>query len=80
MVERIVEFSARNHSIVFLLIFGLVGGELWALKQTSIDALPDISDTQVILYPSKWDARPIWRKTRSPTRNYHKMPPSNLIA
>jgi Cu(I)/Ag(I) efflux system membrane protein CusA/SilA len=38
------------------LIFGLASGGLWALKQTPIDALPDISDTQVILY-TQWMGR-----------------------
>ncbi len=56
MVERIIEFSARNRFLVFLLIFsGAVGG-LWALKNTPIDALPDISDTQVIIY-TQWMGR-----------------------
>ena len=56
MVERIIEFSARNRFIVFLLIFGLASGGLWALKNTPIDALPDLSDTQVIVYTT-WMGR-----------------------
>ena len=56
MVEQIIEFSARNRFIVFLLVsaFSVVG--LWAMWQTPIDALPDISDTQVIVYTT-WPGR-----------------------
>jgi Cu(I)/Ag(I) efflux system membrane protein CusA/SilA len=56
VVEKIIEFSARNRFIVFLLVFGLASGGLWALKNTPIDALPDISDTQVIIY-TQWMGR-----------------------
>jgi len=56
MVERIIEFSARNRFIVFLLIFGLAAAGLWAMKNTPVDAIPDLSDTQVIIY-TKWPGR-----------------------
>ncbi|MDH4368273.1 MAG: CusA/CzcA family heavy metal efflux RND transporter [Nitrospira sp.] len=56
MVERIIEFSARNRFIVFLLVFGLAAAGLWAMKNTPVDAIPDLSDTQVIIY-SKWPGR-----------------------
>lgn len=56
MVERIIEYSARNRFIVFLLVFSLSAVGLWAMWQTPIDALPDISDTQVIVYTT-WQGR-----------------------
>ncbi|TXG87887.1 MAG: efflux RND transporter permease subunit, partial [Thermomicrobiales bacterium] len=56
MVERIIEFSARNRFIVFLLVLSLSAVGLWAMRQTPIDALPDISDTQVIVYTT-WPGR-----------------------
>ena len=56
MVERIIEFSARNRFIVFLLLFGLAAVGLWAMKNTPVDAIPDLSDTQVIIY-TKWPGR-----------------------
>jgi Cu(I)/Ag(I) efflux system membrane protein CusA/SilA len=56
MVERIIEFSARNRFIVFLLVFLFSAVGLWAMWQTPIDALPDISDTQVIVYTT-WAGR-----------------------
>ena len=56
MVEQIIEFSARNRFIVFLLVFSFSAVGLWAMRQTPIDALPDISDTQVIVYTT-WPGR-----------------------
>ncbi len=56
MVERIIEFSARNRFIVFLLVFSFSAVGLWAMWHTPIDALPDISDTQVIVYTT-WPGR-----------------------
>ncbi|MBF6649772.1 efflux RND transporter permease subunit [Methylobacter sp. BlB1] len=56
MVENLIEFCAKNRFIVFLLVFGLATGGLWAMKNTPIDALPDLSDTQVIVY-TPWMGR-----------------------
>ena len=56
MIEQIIEFSARNRFIVFLLVFSFSAVGLWAMRQTPIDALPDISDTQVIVYTT-WPGR-----------------------
>jgi|GEM_PF-1463479 len=56
MVARIIDFSARNRFIVFLLLFGLAAAGLWALRNAPIDAVPDISDTQVIIYTT-WMGR-----------------------
>ena len=56
MVAWIIDFSARNRFMVFLLLFGLAMAGLWALQNTPIDAVPDISDTQVIIYTT-WMGR-----------------------
>lgn len=56
MIERIIDFSARNRFIIFLLIFALAAAGLWAMKNTPVDAIPDLSDTQVIIY-TKWPGR-----------------------
>jgi Cu(I)/Ag(I) efflux system membrane protein CusA/SilA len=56
MVTQIIDFSARNRFMVFLLLFGLAAAGLWALRSTPIDAVPDISDTQVIIYTT-WMGR-----------------------
>jgi Cu(I)/Ag(I) efflux system membrane protein CusA/SilA len=56
MIAKIIEFSARNKFAVFLMMtLALVWG-YWALKNTPLDALPDLSDTQVIIY-TEWTGR-----------------------
>ncbi len=56
LLERIIEASARNFFLVFILaIFGVAGG-IWALKKTPLDAIPDLSDVQVIVY-TDWEGR-----------------------
>ena len=56
MIEKLIAFSARNAFIVILLIVGIVGGGVWAIKNTPIDAIPDLSDTQVII-TANWEGR-----------------------
>lgn len=56
MVTSIIEFSARNRLMVFLVLFGLASVGFWAMKQTPVDATPDLSDTQVIIY-TQWPGR-----------------------
>ncbi len=56
MIEKLIAFSARNAFIVILLILGIVGGGVWALRNTPIDAIPDLSDVQVIV-TANWDGR-----------------------
>ena len=57
MVERIIDFSARNKFIIFSLTIVLSLISIWAIKQVPLDAIPDLSDTQVIIY-SRWDRSP----------------------
>jgi Cu(I)/Ag(I) efflux system membrane protein CusA/SilA len=57
VINAIIEFSARNKMIVFIAIAAAVMGGLWAMRTVPLDALPDMSDTQVIVY-SKWDRSP----------------------
>ncbi len=57
MIERIIETCARNPFLVLLcLAFGLVAG-IWSMNHLALDAIPDLSDTQVIVY-SRWDRSP----------------------
>ncbi|QSA96884.1 efflux RND transporter permease subunit [Methylococcus sp. EFPC2] len=56
MVEKLIEFCAGNRLVVLLLVLALSGGGYWSMKQTPIDALPDLSDTQVIVY-TPWMGR-----------------------
>src|ERR1043166_516105 len=57
MVERIIEFSARNRFLVLILTGVAVVGAVWAVRNIPVDAIPDLSDTQVIIY-SRWDRSP----------------------
>jgi len=56
MIEKLIAFSARNAFIVVLLIITIVGAGVWALRNTSIDAIPDLSDVQVIV-TANWEGR-----------------------
>ncbi len=56
MIAKIIEYSARNKFIIFLLVAFLIVWGYWALKQTPLDAIPDLSDTQVIIY-TEWAGR-----------------------
>jgi Cu(I)/Ag(I) efflux system membrane protein CusA/SilA len=56
LLERIIESSARNiFFIIILAVFGIAGG-IWALTRTPLDAIPDLSDVQVIVY-TDWEGR-----------------------
>src|SRR5213078_4273165 len=56
LLERIIEASSRNaFLIIILVVFGIAGG-IWALTKTPLDAIPDLSDVQVIVY-TDWEGR-----------------------
>jgi Cu(I)/Ag(I) efflux system membrane protein CusA/SilA len=57
MINRLIDICAHNKFLVFLFIaVGILFG--WqSLKRTKLDAIPDLSDTQVIVY-SRWDRSP----------------------
>src|SRR3974377_1680040 len=56
-MNRIIEVCARNKFLVFVFT-GVVAMLGWySLSNTKLDAIPDLSDTQVIIY-SKWDRSP----------------------
>jgi Cu(I)/Ag(I) efflux system membrane protein CusA/SilA len=56
MIAKIIEYSARNKFIILLLVAALAIWGYWALKKTPLDAIPDLSDTQVIIY-TEWAGR-----------------------
>lgn len=57
MIDRLIELCARNRFLVFLFTLMAVLVGLHALQNTKLDAIPDLSDTQVIVY-AKWDRSP----------------------
>ncbi len=57
MINRIIDFSVRNKPVVFLLVTVACIWGWWSMKHVSLDAIPDLSETQVIVY-SRWDRSP----------------------
>src|SRR5712672_1532624 len=56
LIERIIAASARNAFLIFILAVLAVAGGIWALMRTPLDAIPDESDVQVIVY-TNWEGR-----------------------
>ena len=57
MIEKIIEFSAKNKYIIIILTLVAIVGAVYCIKNIPLDAIPDLSDTQVIIY-SRWDRSP----------------------
>jgi Cu(I)/Ag(I) efflux system membrane protein CusA/SilA len=57
MIRRIIAFSAENKGVVLAAVLALCLLAVHALRTIPLDAIPDLSDTQVIVY-SKWDRSP----------------------
>ncbi len=57
MINRIIDFCANNRFIVFLFVGAAVAAGVYSMRHITLDAIPDLSDTQVIIY-SKWDRSP----------------------
>src|SRR5512136_3191360 len=56
MIEKTIEYCARNRFLVFIVVFLLMLGGIYAIKGISLDAVLDISDVQVIVYTA-WEGR-----------------------
>ena len=56
MIRKIIELSARNRLLVFIMFIFLIIWGIYSLKKTPLDAIPDLSDTQVIVY-TQWTGR-----------------------
>jgi len=56
MINWIIEFSAAHRALIVILVVALVLGGLWSMHQLPIDAIPDLSDPQVIIY-TEWPGR-----------------------
>jgi Cu(I)/Ag(I) efflux system membrane protein CusA/SilA len=50
MIHRLIEASLRNRFLVVAIYLALAGWGFWALRSTPIDAIPDLSDNQVIVF------------------------------
>jgi Cu(I)/Ag(I) efflux system membrane protein CusA/SilA len=56
MLQRVIDFSLKNKFIVLLATAALVLGGVYALRHIPLDAIPDLSDTQVIIY-TPWEGQ-----------------------
>ena len=56
MIQRLIELSLRNRGLVMVLYIALAAWGYWALLRTPIDAIPDLSDNQVIVF-TDWTGR-----------------------
>jgi copper/silver efflux system protein len=57
MMDKIIDFSDKNRFLIFLFVAVAILLGWNAMKNTKLDAIPDLSDTQVIVY-AKWDRSP----------------------
>jgi Cu(I)/Ag(I) efflux system membrane protein CusA/SilA len=57
VIRRIIRWSAENRAVVIVATLVALAFSVWTMNHISLDALPDLSDTQVILY-SRWDRSP----------------------
>ncbi|HET8540213.1 MAG TPA: CusA/CzcA family heavy metal efflux RND transporter [Anaeromyxobacter sp.] len=57
MIKGVIRFSAENRFLVLAAVVVALLGSVWAMRNIPLDALPDLSDTQVIVY-SRWDRSP----------------------
>ena len=57
MLEKIIDASVRNQFLVALFTVAAIGAGIYALRNIPVDALPDVSDVQVILF-TEWPGQP----------------------
>lgn len=50
MLKKIIELSINNKFLIILFTLFAVGWGVWAIYRTPLDAIPDLSDVQVIIY------------------------------
>jgi len=57
VIRRTIDWCAENRFLVFAGVLLLVGAGIWSLGRIPLDALPDISDVQVIVH-TNWEGEP----------------------
>jgi len=50
MIEKIIDYSARNRVIILMIFALIIAWGIWAVYKTPVDAIPDLSDNQVIVF------------------------------
>ncbi len=56
-IEKLIDFSVRNKFLVIIFVAIAIVASIWSTKNIPLDAIPDLSDSQVIVY-SRWDRSP----------------------
>ncbi len=56
MIERIIDFSAKNRFLILIVFVAVAAWGIWAVYNTPLDAIPDLSENQVIVY-TEWMGR-----------------------
>ncbi len=68
MIANVIELSIKNKLMVSLVTLFAIAAGIYAITHTPLDAIPDLSDVQVIVYTEYAGQRPRWWRTRSPIR------------
>ena len=50
MIEKLIDASIKNRFIILIITLFVIGGSIWSMKNTPLDALPDLSPPQVIVH------------------------------
>src|SRR5260221_1398566 len=56
MIEKIIEFAERSRCIVLIFCMLVEGFGVWSVYKTTVDAIPDLSENQVIVF-TEWMGR-----------------------
>ena len=56
MIEKLIAFSIKNKFLILMATLFLIAGSIWSMKNTPLDALPDLSPPQVIV-EIKWNGQ-----------------------
>ena len=56
MIEKIIEYSSKNKFLTIILVLFMAAWGFWAMRNTPLDAIPDLSDVQVIVF-TEWSGR-----------------------
>ncbi len=53
MIEKIIDFSVNNRFIILIIYLGIIGYGIYSMINTPVDAIPDLSENQVIIW-TEW--------------------------
>lgn len=56
MIEKIIDFSVKNRFIILVIYLGIIGYGIYSMVNTPVDAIPDLSENQVIIW-TEWMGR-----------------------